>query len=182
MSASGNFISLLVPYVGELLAVGGPGVHVDGTLPAEQLEDRAGFAPSGFVAAGHQPDFYVLVGHVFAGAHVALVVGEHHDFFAVGGDVREPSVPMRVECHLCLFGAIGLHAPGLHAARTYRIEPDVFAVAVVFRAVVQPERIRESRLVAAGSGNRVDVVFAITFGAVGERFAVGCNAVQVAWG
>ena len=82
------------------------------------------------------PQANVNVRHMFAGAHVALMVGEHHDLRAVGRNMREPCVPMRIESHLSLLGTIRFHAPCLHTARAHRIEPNVFAIAVVFRAIV----------------------------------------------
>ena len=87
---------------------------------------------------------------------------------------------MGVMCHLRLFGAVDFHAPGLHATAADRIEPDVFSVAVVFRAVIQSECGCELRLVSAGCRNGVNVVFAVPFGAVGEHLSIGSDAVEVA--
>lgn len=179
-----------------MLAVGRPGIHVDGSLPAEKLEDGFRIAPfcgavfvgafaaktaAEAIAAGHEAQFHVLVWDVFAGLYVGFVVGDHDDFLLVWGDVREPCVPMFVVRHLSLSGAIRFHAPCLHATCAYGVEPDVFAVAVVFGTIVQAASCREARLVSACSGDGVDVVFAIAFSAVSKRFSVGRNSVEVAW-
>ena len=94
--------------------------------------------------------------------------------------MREPRIPMQVVRHLRLRGTVRLHAERLHPPRTFRIEPDEFATAVVFRAVIQPERRRETRLVAAHRRNRVDIVTAVPLGAISERLPVRRNAVEVA--
>lgn len=112
------FLVMNVAYEGELFAVGGPGIHVDGALPAEEFQNRLGASEAcgtGGVAV-RKSEFHILVRHVFAGAYVRFVVGDHHDVLAIWRNVREPCVPMRVVGDLRLFRAVGLHAPCLHAA------------------------------------------------------------------
>ena len=87
---------------------------------------------------------------------------------------------MGVVSYLGLFRTVGLHAPGLHAARAYGIEPDVFALQVVFAAVVKSAGVGKAGFVAAPGRNGVDVVFAVSFGAIGQGLAVGGNTVEVA--
>ena len=122
----------------------------------------------------------MLVGRMIAGGHVALAVGDVHHLFPVGGNVGEPAVLILMMGHLRLFGAVLLHAEGLHQPRTHGIEPDVFAAGAVFRAVVQTGRIGQARFFAALCRNGVHVIIAVSVGAVAQRFPVRRPAVQVA--
>ena len=80
-----SFLVMNVAHEGEMFAVGGPGIHVDGPLAAEEFQNRLRWAETGgaCLVAARESEFHVLVRHVFAGANVRFVVGDHDDMLAV---------------------------------------------------------------------------------------------------
>ena len=88
---------------------------------------------------------------------------------------------MQVMRHLRLFGAIRLHAESLHASRALRIKPNIFAIAIIFRTIIQPESSREASFVTARCRDCVNVIRAVAFGTVRKRFSVRRDSMQIAW-
>ena len=163
---------------GELPAVGRPGVHVDGALSAEELDDRVQI---GAVRA-HDADLDVFVRDMLARLNIALAVADHGNQLPVRGNVREPGVPFAVKGHLGLFRAVCLHAECLHEAGAHRIEPDVFAGGIILAAVIEAGCIRQALFFSAEDRDGIDVILPAALGTVGECFPVGRPAVEVAGG
>src|SRR2546429_6933020 len=73
---------------------------------------------------------------------------------------------------LFLLASIGPHPPDLHVPGALRVEINVFAIRRIFRAIVQSLGSRKLRLLAPGSGNRVDIKFAVPLADERQRFSV----------
>ena len=111
---------------------------------------------------------------------VTFVVGDEYNGFSVRGDVGEPGVTGFVKGHLGLFGAVCLHAPDLHESGAYGIEPDVLSAGGIFRSVIQTFGSGQAGFFTSFRRDGIDVIVAVSFGAIGKLFAVGAPAVEVA--
>ena len=112
-----------------------------------------------------------MAGYVF-------VIREVHHPLAVGRDVREPVVAVAGD-ELFLPGAVGLHAPDLHAAGALGVEVDKGAVGRVLRAVVEAGSRGQSLLIFAIDGDGIDVGCVSATRGKGQRLAIGRPAVPI---
>ena len=86
--------------------------------------------------------------------------------------MRKPVIHI-VFGHSGLLSSIGIHAEYMHIAVSYGIEPYVFSVRTVFRAVIKAMRNRKLLLFTAGSRYRIYIVFTVSLGAIRECIAIG---------
>ena len=112
---------------------------------------------------------------------LVVVIGQIDHLLSVGRDVREPGIHIRIEGHLRLVLAVGLHFPNLHAAGPHAVEPDGFSVGAEFGTVIEPGRIGQPFFGSALERHHIDVLFHLRSaeGAVGGQFAVEADPMQV---
>src|SRR5260370_7742854 len=90
----------------------------------------------------------------------ARVKRHEHPLLPIRREVRKPIV-LFAKRDLLLFATIRAHPPDLHVPGAFGVEVNVFAVGRVFRPIIQSLGGSKSRLLAAGSWNRVDIEIAI---------------------
>src|SRR3954453_3389342 len=94
-----------------------------------------------------------------------LIVRKEYDPFAIRRRMRKPVVVFVLR-HLLWFGAVGMHAPDLHAAAPLGIEVDLFAVRRKIRAIIQPRGGGQSNFISAFHRSAVDIEFAVTLATI----------------
>src|ERR1039457_3670462 len=149
---------------GEPLRVGRPGVHVDGALAAEELQQGLDlyFLGIGLLAGrGDYSHLDVVLAVVVLGAGLER---EEKDILPVWGNVREPVFPFVVSDALGLGvlrpGAVGRHAPDVPTvvggSQTVGVEVDPLAVGRVVGAVVIVAGVRQLFFLSVVRGNAVN--------------------------
>src|SRR5258708_6772777 len=94
-----------------------------------------------------------------------------YQLLSIRREVRKPIV-LFAKRDLFLLASIGAHPPDLHVPGAFGVEVNVLSIGRVFRPIIQSLGGSKSRLLAAGSRNRVDIEIAIPLADERQRLPV----------